>query len=139
MTWSSSFVLTRTGMEAPRPVSDGALSARARRPAEPAGARQRGRVLRAACDEGSYEVASSSRGTSASRRRARSTLVPGSAVAGVLHADVVLIGEEVGHAVIDRVLAEHRARGRGALLERVGPVLDAQAPEERVVVVSDIP
>ena len=51
--------------------------------------------------------------------------------ARVLHADVVLVGEEVRHAVVGDVAAEHRAGGRGPLVERVGPVLDADVLARR--------
>ena len=68
----------------------------------------------------------------------KTTSSPGAAVARVLHPDVVLVGEEVRDPVVDGVLAEHRPRRRRTLLEGVGPVLDAQAPEQRVVVVGDV-
>ncbi len=59
--------------------------------------------------------------------------------AGVLHPDVVLVGEEVRDLVVAHVLAEHRARRRRALLEGVGPVLDADvAAEHRVRGVGDV-
>src|SRR5690606_11135118 len=53
--------------------------------------------------------------------------------AAVLHAQVVLVGEEVRHAVVRLVPAEHGAgRGRAAV-EGVGPVLDTQpGPEQGV-------
>ena len=43
--------------------------------------------------------------------------------AGVLHAQVVLVGEEVRQPVVAHRLAEHRAGGRLAAVQRVGPVL----------------
>ena len=59
--------------------------------------------------------------------------------AGVLHADVVLVGEEIRHAVVRGRVAEHVARRRRALVERVGPVLDADAlAVEGVVGVGDV-
>ena len=68
----------------------------------------------------------------------KTTSSPGRAVARVLHADVVLVGEEVRDPLVDDVLAKHRAGRRRALLQCVGPVLDAQAPEQRMVVVGDV-
>lgn len=56
---------------------------------------------------------------------AEDDLVPLRRVAAVLDADVVLVGEEIGDLVIDHVPPEHRPRGDRALVEGVGPVLDA--------------
>ena len=52
-------------------------------------------------------------------------LVVGLAESAVLHTDVVLIGEEVGHAVVYRRFAEHRAGGDRALRTGIGPVFGA--------------
>ena len=43
-------------------------------------------------------------------------------MADVLHAEVVLVGEEVRQPVVDDVLAEHRPRGRGPPVQRVRPL-----------------
>ena len=45
--------------------------------------------------------------------------------------DVVLVGEEVGHAVVGQRRCRACARGRRALVERVGPVLHAHAAARR--------
>ena len=59
--------------------------------------------------------------------------------ARVLHADVVLVGEEVRQAVVGVGAAEHVARRGRALVERVGPVLDADPlAVEGVVGVGDV-
>src|SRR4051812_39220428 len=66
-------------------------------------------------------------------------LVPFRGVAAVLHSDVVLVREEVGHAVVRGLVAEHRAGRGGPLVERVCPVLDADvAVEERVLRVGHV-
>ena len=52
-------------------------------------------------------------------------------VPGELHAQVVLVGEEVRHPVVGHVLPEHRLRCHRAGVEGVGPVLDPQVPPER--------
>ena len=53
--------------------------------------------------------------------------------ARALHAEVVLVAEEVGHPVVHDGLAEHGlGRGRAAV-QGVGPVLDANAPAEQRV------
>src|ERR1039457_3642444 len=54
-------------------------------------------------------------------------------VAGVLHAQVVLVGEEVGHPVVGNVLAEHRPGGCLGLVQRIGPVLDPDVLAEQGV------
>ncbi len=60
-------------------------------------------------------------------------------VADVLHAEVVLVAEEVRQPVVGRVLAQDRRRGGRRLVERGGPVLDPDpAAEHRVVVVGDV-
>ena len=56
----------------------------------------------------------------------------------VLHADVVLVGVEVGHAVIGDRVTEHVARRRRTLVEGGGPVLDAQPPERGITHAGDI-
>ena len=57
----------------------------------------------------------------------------------VLHADLVLVGEEVRQPVVGRAVAEHRPRGGRALVQRVGPVLDADvAVVARVEGVRDV-
>src|SRR5690606_7646204 len=48
----------------------------------------------------------------------------GADVTGVLHAEVVLVGVEVGQPVVGGVLAEHGAGGDGGLVEGVRPVFD---------------
>src|SRR5262249_12625500 len=59
--------------------------------------------------------------------------IPLRRVAGILHAEAVLIGEEVGHALIWNAGTEHVLRGGDALVERVRPVLDAYTSvQERV-------
>ena len=59
--------------------------------------------------------------------------------ARVLHADVVLVGEEVRQAVVDVGVAEHGAGGDRPLVQRVGPVLDADPlAVEGVVGVGDV-
>ena len=67
-------------------------------------------------------------------------LVVGRAEPDVLHAEVVLVGEEVRHPLVAHVLAEHRpCRGR-PLIQRVGPVLDPHVPVvERVERRRDVP
>src|SRR5436305_9419825 len=66
--------------------------------------------------------------------------VPAAREAGVLHADLVLIGEEVRDALIGLPAAEHVARGGGALLDRVVPVLDPEAlAVERMPRARDVP
>ena len=60
--------------------------------------------------------------------------VPVVGEAGVLHADVVLIGEEVRHAVVGVHVTEHGAGGGRPLVQCIGPVLDPDPlPVERVV------
>ncbi len=60
-------------------------------------------------------------------------------MADVLHAEVVLVGEEVGEFVVFGVLAEHPGHGDRGLLERVGPVLGADArAEQRVLGRGDV-
>ena len=59
--------------------------------------------------------------------------------ADVLHAEVVLVGEEVRQRVVRLVLAQQVAGGGLALLDRGVPVLDPDPPaEQRVVVVGDV-
>ncbi|GAA3235386.1 hypothetical protein GCM10020256_53210 [Streptomyces thermocoprophilus] len=53
--------------------------------------------------------------------------------AAVLHAEVVLVGEEVRHPVVDDVLAEHGAGGGRAAVQRVRPVLHPHAGVEQGV------
>ena len=61
------------------------------------------------------------------------TVSAGPAEPRVLHAEVVLVGEEVRHPVVADLLPEHRPRGGRTAVERVGPVLDAHVPAvERV-------
>ncbi len=55
-------------------------------------------------------------------------------VAGVLHAQIVLVGVEVRHPVVVGVLAEHRPGRRLRLMQRVVPVLDPDVPAEQPVV-----
>ena len=63
----------------------------------------------------------------------------GLGVAGVLHAEVVLVGEEVRQPVVGGGSAEHGLGGDGRLVQRVGPVLDAELPaQQRVVGVGDV-
>src|SRR6185436_1159059 len=57
---------------------------------------------------------------------AEDDLVPLGRVAGVLHADLVLVGEEVGQSVVGGGLAEHGERGGSGLVQGVRPVLDSQ-------------
>ena len=65
--------------------------------------------------------------------------VPVAGEARVLHADVVLVGEEVRQAVVGVGAAEHVAGGGRPLVERVGPVLDADPlAVEGVVGVGDV-
>ena len=65
--------------------------------------------------------------------------VPVAGEARVLHADVVLVGEEVRQAVVGVGVAEHVAGGGRPLVERVGPVLDADPlAVEGVVGVGDV-
>src|SRR5690606_19909784 len=51
-------------------------------------------------------------------------------VAGVLHAEVVLVGEEVRHAVVADLLAEHGPGRGGPAVQRVVPVLDPKPPPQ---------
>ena len=51
--------------------------------------------------------------------------VPRAGEARVLHADLVLVGEEVRHALVGGRLAKHAAGSDRPLVESVGPVLDA--------------
>src|SRR5260370_32190546 len=55
-------------------------------------------------------------------------------VAGVLHAQIVLVGAEVRHPVVVGVLAEHRPGRRLRLMQRVVPVLDPDVSAEQPVV-----
>ena len=65
--------------------------------------------------------------------------VPRAGEARVLHADVVLVGEEVRQAVVGLPRAEHVARGDRPLAEGVGPVLDADPlAVERVLGAGDV-
>src|SRR5439155_4444821 len=65
--------------------------------------------------------------------------VPGAGVARVLHADVVLVGEEVRQAVVDLGSAEHVAGRDWSLVQCVRPVLDADSlPVEGVVRRGDV-
>ena len=60
-------------------------------------------------------------------------------VPGVLHAELVLVGEEVGKTLVGGSLAEHGLRGHDRLVERGGPVFDAQLPaQQRMVGVGDV-
>ena len=60
--------------------------------------------------------------------------IPGASVARVLHADVVLVGEEVRQAVVRVSAPEHVARRRRSLVEGVRPVLDPNSlAVERVI------
>lgn len=56
--------------------------------------------------------------------------VPARRVAGVLHAQVVLVGEEVGHPVVGDRGTEHVLGGDDALVLCVGPVLDPDPPAD---------
>ncbi len=47
-------------------------------------------------------------------------------VAGVFHAEVVLVGEEVRRSCVDGIFSEHCLGGGGALSARIRPVLDTQ-------------
>src|SRR5690606_24448525 len=58
----------------------------------------------------------------------------GADVTGVLHAEVVLVGVEVGQPVVGGVLAEHGAGGDGGLVEGVRPVFDPDVGVEQRVV-----
>ena len=58
----------------------------------------------------------------------------GPGVADVLHAEVVLVGEEVGQCVVHGVLATQVGGHDLAVLDRGVPVLDAQGPPEHGVV-----
>ena len=61
-------------------------------------------------------------------------------VTPVFYADLVLIGEEVGYAVVRHPSPEHVERRRGPLASRVVPVLDAQASAvEGMVSVGHVP
>jgi hypothetical protein len=63
----------------------------------------------------------------------------GIGVAEVLHAEVVLVGEEVGQPVVGCGLSEHGLGGDDRLVQCVGPVLDAElAAQQRVVGVGDV-
>src|SRR3954453_10351006 len=55
-------------------------------------------------------------------------------VPGVLHAQVVLVAEEVGQPLVARREAEHGPRGDRGLVERVGPLLDPDVPAQQRVV-----
>ena len=67
-------------------------------------------------------------------------LVVGARVADVLHAEVVLVREEVGHRVVDLVAAGEVVRGDLALVDRGVPVLDPDPPPQHGVgVVRDVP
>src|SRR4029453_11829320 len=60
-------------------------------------------------------------------------------VAGILHATVVLVGEEVGHLVVGGGRAHHVRRCDRPLVEGGRPVLEAQVgAQQRVVGVGDI-
>ena len=59
--------------------------------------------------------------------------------AGVLHAEVVLVGEEVRQLVVADVLAQHGAGGGRPGMQGVGPVLDPDpGAEQRMVDVGDV-
>jgi hypothetical protein len=61
-------------------------------------------------------------------------------VTPVFYADLVLIGEDVGYAVVRHPSPEHVERRRGPLASRVVPVLDAQASAvEGMVSVGHVP
>src|SRR5205814_4444343 len=63
----------------------------------------------------------------------------GFGVAGVLHAQVVLVGVEVWQRVEPGVVVEHGRRGGGGLVEGVGPVLDPDVfAQQRVVGAGDV-
>ena len=70
---------------------------------------------------------------------AKDDAVPRPRKAGVLHAGVVLVGEEVRQCVVRHRAVEHVERGDRALVERVVPVLDAHAlAVEGMVGVGDV-
>ena len=59
-------------------------------------------------------------------------------VPDVLHAEVVLVGEEVRLPDVGLVVAEHAAGGVAALVDGGVPVFDSDPAEEWVVVVGDV-
>ena len=65
--------------------------------------------------------------------------IPAAGEAGVLHAGVVLIGEEVRQPVVGLGVTEHVAGGNRPLMQRVRPVLDTdRLAVEAVVRVGDV-
>src|SRR4029079_14874772 len=61
---------------------------------------------------------------------AQDQLVPPGMESGILQVRIVLIRPEPGNLVVAHALAKHVARGSGALLDGVLPMLDADVPTE---------